>query len=163
MRYELFLRRSAPLSPEEDTSRQAPRPLSEQALAAAREAVQEGHGALSLDPYHAEGGALAGFDLGVDPNQPGAAALLCRVTFRLAEEQQLGVYDPQLGRAVTAGDEALIGQQLEQNAAFVMAAPVTPRPEGVGAISPTLRLWLLVIGVVVLAFVLIRAASCALR
>jgi hypothetical protein len=150
VRYELFLRRSAPLT--------------EQMFAEVRGAVeQEGHGALKLDPYHTEGGSLAGFDLGVDPNQPAAAALLCRVAFRMAEEQQLGVYDPQLGRAVTVGDEELIGQQLEQNAAFVMAAPVTPTPEGGGGLSPTLRLWLIIIGLVVAAFVLIRAASCALR
>ena len=146
MRYELFLRRAAPLP---DEAQQAVKEI----------ASSEGDDSLALELFRKDD-VVTGFDLGVDPNHPRAAGLLCGAAFRLAEEHGLNIYDPQLGRAVTAGDEESIRQQLEQSAAFVMAAPVSTVAEG-GGLSPTLRLWLIVIGVVVLAFVVIRGMSCA--
>jgi hypothetical protein len=146
MRYELFLRGSTPLT--------------EATLADCRQRATAAD--LSLDPYRNAEGELRGVDLGSDPDAP-RAARLCTLAFDLAREHELTVFDPQLGRAVTAGDEELIAQRLAQSAAFSLAAPVAPAVEGDGRLSPTLRLWLLVLGLMALAFLLIKAMTCLAR
>lgn len=146
IRYELFLRSSTAL----------PGEVLEQIRGQADEAD------LSLDPYRNPDGELLGLDLGTDPDSP-RAARLCELAFALAREHQLTVYDPQLGRAVTAGDAELISQQLARSAAFTFAAPVASAATDEGRMSPTLRLWLLVIGMMGLAFLLIKAMTCLAR
>jgi len=144
MRYELFLRIAL---------------LSDQTLETVRGEVA---GELSVDSYRDPAGALAGFDLGVDADHPGGAQQLCAAAFQLAADHGLTIYDPQLGRTVAAGDEEEIRQQLAQTAAFAMSAPVTPMTEG-QRLTPTLRLWLLVLGLVLGGLLLVRALSCAVR
>lgn len=147
MRYELFLRSSSPLS--------------EETLAEVRR--RAGEDDLSMDPYrNADNGELLGVDLGTDPDAP-RASRLCALAFALAREHQLTVFDPQLGRSVTEGDGELIAQHLAQSAAFTLAVPVAPAVEGEGRISPTLRLWILVLGLMALAFLLIKAMTCLAR
>jgi hypothetical protein len=146
MRYELFLRGSAPLSDEDvDTIR-----------AAADEALR-------VEAFRTEEHAVGGVDLGVDPSQIRAAERLCSAAFRLAAEHGLTVFDPQLGRAVTSADEDTIRRQLEQSAAFAEAAPLTPLVEERSGLSPSLRLWLIVAAFAALALVLGRALQCAAR
>lgn len=146
IRYELFLRSTTAL----------PEAMLEQIRGRASEAD------LSVDPYRTPEGELLGVDLGTDPDAP-RAARLCELAFALAREHQLTVYDPQLGRAVTSGDAELITQQLARSAAFTFAAPVASAGTDEGRLSPTLRLWLLVIGLMGLAFLLIRAMACLAR
>jgi hypothetical protein len=150
MRYELFLRRpSGPLSDEE--------------LQALREALGREEGAdLALDPYRSEEGALLGVDIGVALDRPAGAARLCRLAFAAAAEHGLSVYDPQLGRSVGEGDEDLVQQRFDQGAAFSMAAPVSTASDPAGGLrlSPTVKLWLVVLGAIVLVLLASRCLTC---
>jgi len=153
MRYELFIRATSP-STDAEAGEASLQRVHEQVL---REAVD-----LTLELYCDAQGRLAGFDLGADPDQPGGIERLCAVSFGLAERHALVVFDPQLGRTVTLDDREQIGQQAAQAAAFAVAAPVMPVAQG-QRMSPTLRLWLVVSGLVVLLLLAGRALSCAVR
>jgi hypothetical protein len=148
MRYELFLRRPS-------------EPLGQKELDVVCAAAAQEDGEIHVDPYRDEEGALLGVDLGIDLDQPGGAASLCRVAFDLAGAHRLSLYDPQLGRAVVEGDEDLVQQRFDQGAAFDVAAPITTAssPAG-GGLSPSVKLWLAVIGMIVLVLVLGRWLSC---
>jgi hypothetical protein len=142
MRYELFLRSRTPLQQE----------ALEQVAA---ELEQQGPG-LVLEPYREEE-TLLGFDVGADPQQPGAAAALCGAAFSLEQRHDLSVFDPQLGRPVTEADSDLIARQVAELTAFGQGALTAAAPSG----SPALRLWLVVAGVLVLVLLLGRALRCA--
>lgn len=140
MRYELFLRSRSPL--QEEVLKQVAAELSQPGLV--------------LEPYREEG-ALLGFDLGADPQQPGAAAALCGAAFALEQQHDLSVFDPQLGRPVTEADGELIARRLAELTAFDQGALTAATPTG----SPTLRLWLVVAGALVLVLLLGKALRCA--
>lgn len=143
MRYELFLRR--------DTELEQPEELLAEASAAE----------LRAELYvHPHSGEARGLDLGVDLEAPAGTARLCKAAFELAAAHGLQVFDPQLGRTVCAADQPAIEERFEQSSAFAVAAPVTPGADSPGLLSPSAKLWLLVIGVVVLLFLLLRGASC---
>lgn len=156
MRYELFLRRPS-------------QPLTDEELAAAAAAVERDEGdRLTLEPFRRpEDGALLGLDLGVAVEEPGGAARLCRQAFALAGAHDLAVFDPQLGRTVVPGEEELIEQRFDQGAAFSMAAPIggasVPGGGGVlstGGLSPGVKLWLAVIGLIALLLLVGRLLRC---
>jgi len=153
MRYEFFLRRPA-------------EPLTDEELAAAVAALEgEEGGELSLEPYRDEDGALLGLDLGVGVEELAGAARLCRAAFALAAAHRLTVFDPQLGRSVTEGDEELIQHGFDRGAAFAMAAPISGATgggggAGGGGLSSSAKLWLAVIGVIALLLVVGRLLRC---
>ncbi len=143
-RYELFLR--------------APGALAAEALAAIEEEVARAGPALSAEPY-LEGGEARGVDLAAELEQPEAAAALCGAAFRLAAAHDLAVFDPQLGRAVSEGEVALIEAQAARTSAYAELAPLSPAASG-RALSSSARLWVIVIGALVVLFALARALSC---
>jgi hypothetical protein len=146
LRYELFLRGSASLS--------------EEVLSSIGAGVEQlGSGTVILEPFRTEDGRLDGVDIGISPEEADSAQILCDVAFRLAAEHGFTVFDPQLGRTVTEGDDDLIRQGFAQSSAFAMAAPITPLEES-PSLSPTLRLWLIVIGLGFLFFILARSLRC---
>ena len=144
MRYELFLRRLSEALDQEELD------------AVCEAAAQEG-GEVHVDPYRDEDGALLGVDLGIDVDQPAGAAQLCRVAFEVAGAHRLSLFDPQLGRAVAEGDEELVQQRFDQGAAFEVAAPIaTASSPSPGGLSPGVKLWLAVIGLIALALLVGR-------
>ncbi len=139
MRYELFLRASAPLS--------------EAQLAELEAACRAAEPPVALEPYRAEGGALVGADLGVEPSEPGAVKRLCELAFRFARERALTVFDPQLGRVVASeGESAEIEAQAARGGAFAEGAALSS--ELAGRAPASTRLWL-IIGAVVLGLILL--------
>ncbi len=146
MRYELFLRSSTPLSDEQ--------------LQAMAEAV-EGSSAVEMEPYVSEEETL-GVDLAVDVDDPRGGPALCEMAFSLADEYRLSVFDPQISRTVTQGEEAEIRRQVDQVSTFSQAALVSP----VGATTPssgpsTLWIWLVLIGSIVLLYLVSKMLTCS--
>ena len=146
MHYELFLRSSTPLSEEQ--------------LQSIGEAVEATSGAVELELYAADGEPL-GVDLGVDVDDPRGPTALCEAAFALAEEHKLSVFDPQLSRTVTAGEEAEIRRQLDQVSTFSQAALLSPTSSTTTTPS-TLWIWLVVIGSVVLLYLVSKMMTCGL-
>lgn len=153
MRYELFLRSSAPLT--------------EETLAEIRRRVTEaGREPLVLEVFRAgqdraEQAGITGVDLGAQVADLPDPSLLWRTAFDLATAHGLTVFDPQLSRTVTAGDAELIAERVAQTIAYAQAAPVTTPAPGVGGMSASTRIWLLVAALVGLALVISRALRCA--
>lgn len=147
MRYELFLRSSTPLS--------------EQLLQSITEAVEGGSGAVDVEPYAADGETL-GVDLGVEVDDPRGPSALCEAAFSLADEFRLSVFDPQLSRTVTPGEEAEIKHQLDQVSTFSEAALISPADHGSSTTPSTLWIWLVVIGSVVLLYLVSKLMTCGL-
>ena len=117
--------------------------------------------AVEEEPYAADGGTL-GVDLGVDVDDPRGPTALCEVAFSLAEELRLSVFDPQLGRVVTAGEKAEIRRQLEQTSSFSQAALVTPSAAPTSALPATVWVWLVLIGAAVLLYLVSQLMTCGL-
>lgn len=136
MRYELFLRGAG---------------------AAARDdgLLDGGLDGLQVDHVYGPDGARLGFDVSLDPDQPGATGeLLCARAFALAESAGLEVYDPQLGRNVGREDTADICERVARTGDYVRSlrlgsvrAPHTTRRPG----ALLLVLLALAIGLVALA------------
>jgi len=145
MRYELFLRSTSPLTEEQ--------------LESIRETV-EASGAVELELYRSEG-ETRGVDLGVDVDDPRGPGALCEAAFALADEFRLSVFDPQLSRTVTAGEEGEIRGKLDQVSTFSQAALLSPA--SVSTTSPTtLWIWLAIIGSVVLLYLVSKMMTCGL-
>lgn len=148
MRYELFLRRLS-------------EPLDQGELDAVCEAAAQEGDEVHVDPYRDEEGALLGVDLGIDVAAPAGAARLCRLAFDVVGTHRLSLFDPQLGRTITKGDEELVQQRFDQSAAFDVAAPIaTASSPSAGGLSPGVKLWLAVTGVFVLVLLVGRWLSC---
>jgi hypothetical protein len=148
MRYELFLRRPA-------------ESLDQGELAAVCEAAAQEGGVVHVDPYRDEEGALLGVDLGINVDQPAGAARLCRLALDVAGTHRLSLFDPQLGQTITKGDEELVQQRFDQGAAFDVAAPIaTASSPSAGGLSPSVKLWLALIGVIALVLLVARGLSC---
>lgn len=134
MRYELFLRSPAALDG-------AVMPAAAAAVAAKT--------FLELEPY-ADGELVLGLDLSADADDPRAAGALCEVAFGLAAAHELSVFDPQLGRVISAGDEPEVRRQVEQLSAFAGAALTSlPEQQDSGRAS-NLWIWLVLGGSVAL-------------
>ncbi len=147
MRYELFLRSTEPLT--------------EAQLDAVAKKLEGTSGAVDVEAY-TEGGQPLGVDLVVDVEDPRATTALCESAFSLAEELQLTVYDPQLSRPVTAGEEEEIRQQLEQVSTFSEAALVAPAAGEPSAMPSTVWIWLVLIGAALLLYVVSQLMTCGL-
>jgi len=120
MWYELFLRREAPLPwsalvealPAAATVRETERGLQ----------VSLGPGAIELavHPPGSPGDRITGADLLVPGGaNPELAQAGCDVAFGLAESCDLAVYDPQLGRTVTARDADHIQARMARYASYL--------------------------------------------
>jgi hypothetical protein len=145
MRYELFLRGAAALDDE--------------ALQTAARRLADFGPALGCEPYRSEG-VTRGLDLFVEIQQPEAGRQLCRAAFAIASQQGLTVFDPQLGRPVMEGDAAQIEAQIESVQAFAEGVPLGTSASAAPGLSPSARLWLVIAGLLVAAFVLARGLSC---
>lgn len=147
MRYELFLRSTDALTKAQ--------------LDAIAKKLEGNSGAVDVEAY-TEGGQPLGVDLVVDVEDPRAATALCEVAFSVADELKLSVYDPQLSRPVTAGEEEEIRQQLEQVSTFSEAALVSPAAGEPSTMPSTVWVWLVLIGAALLLYVVSQLMTCGL-
>jgi hypothetical protein len=147
--YELFLRSSKPLSADE--------------LQALLAAVDEAEGSFSIDQYRPEGDPdrLLGIDLGVTHDAYQGAERLCDLAFQLAADHHLTVFDPQLGRVVTAADAPTITDRYAQGSAFLMAVPLSSTAEESSGLTASGKLWLAIAGLALGLLVLVRIVHCA--
>jgi len=111
---------------------------------------------LALEWYPAVG-TPRGMDLSVEVDHPAAGDLLCKAARTLAEEHQLQIFDPQIGRTVTTEESAIIREHLRESAAFSEGGALSSG----GSISPPGRLWLTLAGGLVLLLLLARALTCS--
>ena len=148
MRYELFLRR--------------PHALSDDELKQADAQVEARSTDLACEPFVGDQSTQQwGIDIGVDAELPNAATLLFKAALELAASQSLSIYDPQLGRIISEADADEVAQKLSQFASFSEAALLEANAAPQLGSRASKRIWLYIGGLIVVAFVLMRALQCA--
>lgn len=142
-RYELFLRRDEPLTSEE--------------VASARTQARDAD--LQVEVFQRDG-RTCGFDLGVGLHEPSRSAeALCSVAFELARHLGLSVFDPQLGRTLAVAESEALLKRFAQSAGYLLTGFGGP-PFSAPSRPPSTRIWLLLLGLLLLVAVAGRAFSC---
>jgi hypothetical protein len=145
--YELFLRCAEPIDATQ--------------IGAMQESLGQSDVSLRLELYRCDD-QLLGFDLGVHYSEPQGARILTDRAFALGREHRIStVYDPQLGRPVSPGDEDEIARCFVKNAAFAESGAVSYAAPSATPSAGRLKFWLAVAGLGILVLGVGRLLQCA--